>query len=136
MKLRLHNILKIESAEIELGGLTVLTGENNSGKSTVGKVLFSVLKAVNNARQIDRLKTVSLIRTELFSIKRMIHGSERLSALLDDLQSLSVNLADKSFPLEIFIRDLKDELALREDLPTRTKVMLLNRVNKIQQYII
>ena len=42
MKLKLHNILKIEDADIEIGGLTVLTGENNSGKSTVGKILFSI----------------------------------------------------------------------------------------------
>lgn len=136
MKLKLSNILKIETADIELGGLTVLTGENNSGKSTVGKVLFSTLKAVNNVRQIDRIKTVSLIRRELFSIKRMFHSSERFSSLLEDLHFLSVNLADKSFPLEIFARDLEEGLALREDLPTRTKVMLHNCITRIQQHII
>lgn len=36
MKLKLHNILKVADADIELGGLTVITGENDSGKSTVG----------------------------------------------------------------------------------------------------
>lgn len=41
----MHNILKVADADIELGGLTVITGENDSGKSTVGKVLFSTLKA-------------------------------------------------------------------------------------------
>lgn len=38
MKLRLQNILKIGSADIELGGLTVITGENDTGKSTILRV--------------------------------------------------------------------------------------------------
>ncbi len=69
MNLKLHNILKIKDADIEIGGLTVLTGENNSGKSTVGKILFSILKATNNVRQLDKMKTVSIIRRELLSLK-------------------------------------------------------------------
>ncbi len=55
MNLKLQNILKIESADIRLGGLTVITGENDTGKSTVGKILFTILKAVNNIRQIDEI---------------------------------------------------------------------------------
>ena len=73
MNLKLHNILKIKDADIEIGGLTVLTGENNSGKSTVGKILFSILKATNNVRQLDKMKTVSIIRRELLSLKRQRH---------------------------------------------------------------
>lgn len=71
MKLKLHNILKVADADIELGGLTVITGENDSGKSTVGKVLFSTLKAANNVRQVDRVNTLSIPRTQLASVKRL-----------------------------------------------------------------
>lgn len=42
MKLRLKGIGKIESAEVALDGITVIAGENNTGKSTVGRALFSV----------------------------------------------------------------------------------------------
>lgn len=89
MRLKLHNILKIEDADIEIGGLTVLTGENDSGKSTVGKVMFSLLKALNNVRQIDRLKTVSLIRRDLFFIKRYFQPEEQLGLGLNDLLDTS-----------------------------------------------
>lgn len=44
MKLYVENIGKIERAEIEIGGLTVIAGENDTGKSTIGKVLFSMIK--------------------------------------------------------------------------------------------
>lgn len=45
MFLRLENIGKICSADIELKGITVIAGENNTGKSTVGKILYSVFNS-------------------------------------------------------------------------------------------
>lgn len=42
MKLKLKNIGKIENADIELQGITVIAGENNTGKSTIGKMLFCI----------------------------------------------------------------------------------------------
>lgn len=45
MKLYLENIGKISRADIEINGITVIAGENNTGKSTVGKVLFSVFES-------------------------------------------------------------------------------------------
>ncbi len=37
----------IRSADIKLDGLTVIAGENDTGKSTVGKLIFSLVKAFN-----------------------------------------------------------------------------------------
>lgn len=45
MKLHIKNIAKIKEAEIAVDGITVIAGENNTGKSTVGKVLFSLFDA-------------------------------------------------------------------------------------------
>ena len=42
MKLIIKNIGKLKNAEVEINGITVITGENNTGKSTIGKVLWSV----------------------------------------------------------------------------------------------
>lgn len=42
MKLELENVGKLEKVDIELNGITVIAGENNTGKSTVGKMLFSI----------------------------------------------------------------------------------------------
>ena len=45
MKLKLENVGKIRSANIDLNGITVIAGENNTGKSTIGKMLFCVFHA-------------------------------------------------------------------------------------------
>ncbi len=45
MRLTIKNIGKIDEADIELNGITVIAGENNTGKSTVGKTLFCVINS-------------------------------------------------------------------------------------------
>lgn len=42
MILSLKNIGKVESAKVELNGITVIAGENDTGKSTIGKALYSI----------------------------------------------------------------------------------------------
>ena len=54
MKIKLENIGKIKSAEVELNGITVIAGENDTGKSTVGKALFCVTNGFSNLG--DRFK--------------------------------------------------------------------------------
>ena len=52
MRLQFNNINIVEQADIKLDGLTVIAGENGSGKSTVGKLLFSTVKAVSNLNSV------------------------------------------------------------------------------------
>ena len=48
MKLNIENFAKIKNADIEIDGITVIAGENNTGKSTVGKILFSLFNALSD----------------------------------------------------------------------------------------
>lgn len=48
MKLVLKNIGKVQNATVEINGITVIAGENDTGKSTVGKALFSVFNSFYN----------------------------------------------------------------------------------------
>jgi DNA repair ATPase RecN len=41
MRLKIKDFHIIKSADIQFDGLTVIAGENDTGKSTVGKILFS-----------------------------------------------------------------------------------------------
>lgn len=45
VKLSLRNIAKVKQADIEINGITVIAGENNTGKSTVGRALFAVFNS-------------------------------------------------------------------------------------------
>ncbi|PDS24521.1 AAA family ATPase [Flavobacterium branchiophilum] len=47
MKLKLQNIGIIEEADVTIDGITLIAGQNDSGKSTVGKVLYALIRGVN-----------------------------------------------------------------------------------------
>ena len=131
MKLRLQNILKVESAEIELGGLTVITGENDSGKSSIGKILFSILKAINNAKQVDKLETLQFINSHLLSIKRLF-GRYNNHNILKDIQSISIDLVEKNLSVEELTETIKDE-SKRCSFTSRQAAIINNKLTQIQQ---
>ncbi len=66
MNLKLYNIGKFKQAEVDLNGITVLAGENNTGKSTISKTLYCVFNSFShNGEQIrneKKNKVVSLFR--------------------------------------------------------------------------
>ena len=61
MKLSLRNIGKIDEATVEIDGITIIAGENNTGKSTVGRALFSVFNSfcgIDGKIKLERIKSV------------------------------------------------------------------------------
>lgn len=61
MELHLKNIGKIGSASVEINGITVIAGENNTGKSTVGRALFAVFNSFYNIQkqvESERIQSV------------------------------------------------------------------------------
>lgn len=48
MQLKISNVGKIENATIDVNGITVIAGENNAGKSTIGKTMFAIFNSMNN----------------------------------------------------------------------------------------
>ena len=61
MILDIQNINKIQEARIKLNGLTVIAGENGSGKSTVGKMLFSVVQVLKSTQDESLSKSDNLL---------------------------------------------------------------------------
>ena len=62
MNLKISNIGKIKTADIALNGITIIAGDNNTGKSTVGKILFGVF---NSCYKIDQyIENQKIIRLE------------------------------------------------------------------------
>lgn len=73
MRLTLENIAKVRKADVEINGITVIAGENNTGKSTVGKALYSVFNSlyhVENQIREERVRTISNLLDGLYLQKR------------------------------------------------------------------
>jgi len=61
LKLTINNIGKLKNAEVEINGITVIAGENNTGKSTVGKslwALFNGLYKINEQIFLEKLDNI------------------------------------------------------------------------------
>lgn len=91
MKLKIRNINKVSEADINIDGLTVIAGVNSTGKSTIGKILFSMVKAWNNAyethgeirtqklnKEIDDL--YDLLNEYLFTIDDKTEGKDSVTS--------------------------------------------------------
>jgi len=56
MELQLKNIGMIKEANVKIDGLTVIAGENDTGKSTLGKSLYSLIKSISWASNTNPQK--------------------------------------------------------------------------------
>lgn len=70
MKLKIRNFAKIEEADIIIDGITVIAGENNTGKSTIGKVLFSIFNSLSNIDEKIYKERISAIDRKIRNILR------------------------------------------------------------------
>lgn len=73
MEFVLKNVGVIENSTIKIDGITVITGPNNSGKSTIGKALHAIIDATENIEELSleaKLEYVlNSIRAELDSLQ-------------------------------------------------------------------
>ncbi len=84
MRLEIENINKIKKATIQMNGLTVIVGENSTGKSTVGRILFSTIKALANTINTDE-------KSKEFQLRKIIHS---MFLRLKNLESINFNDAE------------------------------------------
>ena len=69
MELSLHNVGIIRDSRVNLDGLTVITGKNSSGKTTVGKVVYSLIAAGSNPVEAFEETRSSYICSQLRSVE-------------------------------------------------------------------
>ncbi|MBW5379572.1 AAA family ATPase, partial [Brachyspira hampsonii] len=70
MKLTINNFSKIKKADVNLKGITVICGENNTGKTTVGKILFSIFDS--NKDKYIKIEEELLFEFQLIFLKNSI----------------------------------------------------------------
>lgn len=75
IKIRVEDFRAVKSAEIVLDGITVVSGENGCGKSTLSKLLYYAFKTVNEYER--------MVRLDLYvSVDPLL---KRVSGLLEDM---------------------------------------------------
>ena len=147
MKLVLENIGLLKKAEINLNHLTVIAGENDNGKSTVGKVIFCVIKAMSRYKEdLQESKEYKITEklNELFFLFRRILSNDAPSNidLIRQFQLL-LNSNKSLFFLQSFedlVKQLKsqthgfepEEIIKFEKLSQEIKLIIDTPENKIQ----
>lgn len=82
MKLSIKNVGKLKEADVEINGITVIAGENNTGKSTVSKTLFSLFNGFYNFdNKMLELKSGDIRNIFLRFIKKL--NRENSNILID-----------------------------------------------------
>lgn len=102
MQLSLENIGKIRQASIELNGLTIIAGKNDTGKSTVSRALFAMCSGFYNI--YDKVKwekssTISgLVKRASSLIFNHSFSSTELQFQFDQLELLKILESKKNDP--------------------------------------
>lgn len=96
MKLNLNNIGNIKKASIEINGITVIAGENGTGKSTIGKALYCLFDTFHNINEKINEERISLVYRSIY-----IPVRPRMSILQHKLRKLSEEICnDKDYYIE------------------------------------
>lgn len=102
LNLNIQNFGKLEDARIRLGSFTVFAGPNNTGKSYVSKLLYSLFNAMNADHGAARLNDL---------IQPVIHA---LECLLKDSSGKSQQMQD-------IIQDIRDRTQRMIGVPFHTR---------------
>lgn len=134
MKLQIQNINKIKEADIALNGLTVIVGENDMGKSTIGRAFFSTIKAVSNMRSLSNESSANKASKHIDSLykhfygKRSIDGAmELLPRFKSEMERICLDEAERNAFLEHLNAKI-DEI----DLSPRQKSLLKEDIANIR----
>lgn len=83
MELKIENIGVVKEAIININGLTVICGENDTGKSTIGKTLFALVKGIIGYEEEYQEELSYEIFTRFRQIARLIENNVDLNKLDD-----------------------------------------------------
>ena len=139
MQIDIKNIGLIKNASINLNGLTIIAGENDSGKSTAGKLLFSIVKAVSRHKEEfeeDRENNIrNIVESLYFRLRRKTNFDENIEIrklfhpmlFLDDINLKSIEAVNERIE-EIKKNNIDSSI---HDLLVKLKNILVQEDNKI-----
>lgn len=125
---KLSNYHAIEKAEIILDGITVLSGENGSGKSTISRWLYYLIRGTNEYEMFVEKEAISEIRSMLDSIRRAstildfdnVIRSTQTRQVLSEIWNVGIESYQNKFNsiVDSFVDSLFEELSSRRSVNT------------------
>ena len=85
MELKIRNVGKIDSTDIEIKGITIIAGLNGTGKSTVSRSLFAMFHSFSNISHKIRLEKED-------AIKRQLEYSGDMGTMMYSVRMLAASL--------------------------------------------
>ena len=108
MELNIKNFASIKEASIKIDGITVIAGENNTGKSTIGKILFA---SFNSLRDIDK-KVNSEIN---YSIRDLLMDFIKRVTFYSPKKNILVETITRRFKLNDIVSNILNDINSNED---------------------
>ncbi|MGL6100766.1 MAG: ATP-binding protein [Fusobacteriaceae bacterium] len=85
MRLKIENIGPIEHCDMNINDISVVVGKNASGKSTIGKALFSVLHSISDSqKEVYKQELDRFLERTLDEILRLINDGLDIEILTRD----------------------------------------------------
>ena len=125
MKLSIKNVGKLKEADVEINGITVIAGENNTGKSTVGKVLWSIFSSfykINEQIAIEKQESIEKVIFNSFLDSMYQDNMGYLDPFYNE-EKEKENIKKVSKKIVNTFENIKDD--------TELKYYLINSLNKI-----
>lgn len=117
MKLKLQNIGIIEEAEINIEGITLIAGQNDSGKSTVGKVLYALIRGVNGDEVSHNANKIRFVYEKTRDIRNLLS------------RTTATNESDQNIQNK-FISEFLEKLEIRPaSLHSKKDTDIINYIN-------
>lgn len=121
MELNIKNFASTKEATIKIDGITVIAGENNTGKSTIGKILFA---SFNSLRDIDK-KVNSEIN---YSIRDLLMDFIKRVTFYSPKKNILVETITRRFKLNDIVSNILNDINSNEDNNKENIEFLANRI--------
>lgn len=146
MKLHIENFAKIANADIEINGITVIAGENGTGKSTVSKVLYSTfdtffeLEKKLNSIKINalsrRLERYLDFQDDLFSFKKVREVIREIVHHIIDQFNIDMTLEEYENKLCTIIKDLGATIHDMDDYAKYSyEILSTKKIEEIETFL-
>lgn len=132
MELKVRNIGKIKEANIEIEGVTVITGYNSTGKSSVCKALYGIMNSYSDMEQ-------KISQQRMSSMISAVYNWQNQLGLIDDIHNKKIS--DLLMILWNNFSELKECITLdyllnlcrenKVDVPLENLQQLLDKLNEI-----